>query len=130
MESNISKFELRLDKFSHSSKDASGLHGDYSTWKLIQCVQGKFCLVVADNREDSKTLENGIFNAPLKTEIKSLYHPAVVTDILFYLTVVFHYKLAFDGEYNDVDKQFVIKWNDPKWNIECHTTTNTLQQDR
>ena len=29
----------------------------------------------------------------------------------------FHYKLAFDGNYNDVDKQFVIKWNDPNGNL-------------
>ena len=30
----------------------------------------------------------------------------------------FHYKLAFDGEYNDVANQFTIKWNDPEWNFE------------
>ena len=30
----------------------------------------------------------------------------------------FHYKQAFDGEYNDIDKQFVIKWNDESWNFE------------
>ena len=51
----------RLDKFSHSSKDTlRGLHGDYSTWKLIQCVQGKFYLVVADNRENSKTFGESV----------------------------------------------------------------------
>ena len=30
----------------------------------------------------------------------------------------FHYKLAFDGNYNDVDNQFVIKWNDEMWGFE------------
>ena len=33
----------------------------------------------------------------------------------------FHYKLAFDGDYNDIDKQFVIKWDDEMWGFEWHT---------
>ena len=31
---------------------------------------------------------------------------------------IYHYKLAYKGEYNDFDQQFLIKWNDPKLNIE------------
>ena len=30
---------------------------------------------------------------------------------------IFMYKWAYSGEYHDVDKQFTIKWDDPKLNI-------------
>ena len=30
----------------------------------------------------------------------------------------FHYKLAYDGNYVDIDGQFVIKWDDKDWNFE------------
>ena len=47
------KFDWRLDKFSHSRKNTlRGLHGDFSTWKLINCVYVKFYLIVADNRPE------------------------------------------------------------------------------
>ena len=31
---------------------------------------------------------------------------------------IFYYKLAYKGEFNDVDKQQTIKWNSKKFNIE------------
>ena len=31
---------------------------------------------------------------------------------------VFHYKWSYEGEYADVNQQFTIKWNDPKWMFE------------
>ena len=53
---NYPDLNWRLDKFSHSRKNTlRGLHGDFETWKLINCVYGKFYLVVADNRKDSPT---------------------------------------------------------------------------
>ena len=30
---------------------------------------------------------------------------------------VYHYKLAYEGDYIDADKQFSFKWNDPNFNI-------------
>jgi dTDP-4-dehydrorhamnose 3,5-epimerase len=30
---------------------------------------------------------------------------------------VYNYKLSYSGEYTDHDKQFTLKWNDPKYNI-------------
>jgi len=32
-----------------------GFHGDWKTWKLVQCLRGSTYLVVLDNRKDSKT---------------------------------------------------------------------------
>ena len=31
---------------------------------------------------------------------------------------VFHYKLAYNGDYNDVENQFVIKWNDERFKFD------------
>jgi dTDP-4-dehydrorhamnose 3,5-epimerase-like enzyme len=36
--------------------------------------------------------------------------------------------LFYGGGYVDENKQGVIKWNDPKFNIEWPTVTPTLQQ--
>ena len=39
------KLNWQMDKVSHSRKNTlRGLHGDFKTWKLISCVQGKFYL--------------------------------------------------------------------------------------
>ena len=32
-------------------------------------------------------------------------------------SAVFSYKLAYDGEYSDVDQQFTLKWDDSRVNI-------------
>ena len=42
---------------------------------------------------------------------------------------VFHYKLAYLGNYIDADEQFVIKWNDPRIDIPW-PIKNPILQDR
>ena len=42
---------------------------------------------------------------------------------------VYHYKLAYSGEYFDVKDQFSYKWNDPRFNIDWQTT-NPILSDR
>jgi dTDP-4-dehydrorhamnose 3,5-epimerase len=111
----------RLDKFSHSRKDVlRGLHGDFSTWKLINCLYGEFYLVVADNRLESPTYKQWEWHVLSATNRKQVLVPPGCGNAHFILSdnAVFHYKLAFDGTYNDVEKQFVIKWNDAEWNFE------------
>ena len=111
----------RLDKFSHSKKNVlRGVHGDTNTWKLINCVYGEFYLIVADNRKDSPTYKNWTwFVLSPKNRLQVLVPPGVGNGH-FVLSdeCTFHYKLAFDGNYNDVENQFVIKWNDPEWGFE------------
>jgi dTDP-4-dehydrorhamnose 3,5-epimerase len=34
---------------------------------------------------------------------------------------IYHYKLAYEGEYLDVEDQFSLKWNDPSLGIEWPT---------
>jgi dTDP-4-dehydrorhamnose 3,5-epimerase len=111
----------RLDKFSHSKKDVlRGLHGDFSTWKLINCLHGEFYLVVADNRPDSPTYKQWEWFILSSKNRKQVLVPPGCGNAHFVLSkeCVFHYKLAFDGQYNDVENQFVIKWNSQEWNFE------------
>ena len=41
---------------------------------------------------------------------------------------VYHYKLAYKGEYNDADKQCVLKWDDPRLNISWPIDQPILQE--
>tara|TARA_R110000824_G_scaffold61457_9_gene163484 strand:- start:3389 stop:3889 length:501 start_codon:yes stop_codon:yes gene_type:complete len=109
------------DKFSHSRKHVlRGFHGDERTWKLISCVYGDIFLAIVDNRRDSDTyLKVETFIISDRNKLQVLVPPGygnahlVLSD-----DAVFHYKLAYDGEYSDVDLQFVIKWNDPRLKVE------------
>ena len=118
---NYPKLNWRLDKFAHSRKNVlRGVHGDDKTTKLISCVYGKFYYVIADNRENSSTYKKWEWHILSAENRKQLLVPPGCGGAYFVLSddCTFHYKLAFDGEYNDVANQFTIKWNDPEWNFE------------
>ena len=111
----------RLDKFSHSRRNVlRGLHGDDKTWKLINCVQGKFYLIVADCRKDSETYGEWEWFILSDTNRKQVLVPPGCANghLVLSRTCTFHYKQAFEGAYNDIENQFVVHWNDPKWNFE------------
>jgi len=115
------KLNWKLDKFSHSRKDVlRGLHGDDKTWKLINCVQGEFYLIIADNRKDSPTYKQWRGDVLSSENKKQILVPPGCANGHFVLSdnCTFHYKLAFDGNYNDIDNQFVIKWNDNDWKFQ------------
>lgn len=111
----------RLDKFSHSKKDVlRGIHGDDKTWKLINCVHGEFYLVVVDNRPKSPTLYEWDSFILSEYNRKQVLVPPGFGNGHFVLSdeCVFHYKLAYDGPYNDVGEQFTIKWDSVLYNID------------
>lgn len=108
------------DKFSISKKNVlRGLHGDDKTWKLISCVYGEFYLVFVDCRKDSPTYMKWDSITLSSTNHYQVLLPPMFANGHLVLSdeCVFHYKLSYDGEYNDVENQFVIKWNDEKLNI-------------
>ena len=37
--------------------------------------------------------------------------------ILNSIFCIYNYKLSYEGDYTDFDKQFTIKWDDPAYNI-------------
>ena len=112
--------EFIHDKFAESKKHVlRGLHGDDKTWKLISCVYGDIYEVVVDMRPDSPTfLKWGAFELNARNKKLILVPPHFVNGYCVLSDFcVFHYKLAYEGEYFDVAQQMVVKWNDPRLNI-------------
>ena len=117
---NQIKLNFIHDKFSLSKKNVlRGLHGDSKTWKLISCPYGKFFLVVVNCIKNSKNYlkwkswvlshENGV----------QVLVPPNYANGHFCISekCLFHYKLSYKGKYQDVNKQFSLRWNDPKLDI-------------
>ena len=122
--------EFIHDKFAESQKNVlRGLHGDNKTWKLITCIYGDIFEVVVDMRTDSPTyLKWDAFKLNAKNKKQILVPPkyvngyCVLTDF-----AVFHYKLAYEGEYFDVGQQNVVKWNDERLKINWPCSNPILQ---
>ena len=116
----IKKLKFKHDKFSLSKKNVlRGLHGDNKTWKLVSCPYGKFLLVVVNCVKKSKdylTWQSWILSH--NNGVQILIPPNHANGHLCLSNkCLFHYKLSYKGSYIDVKKQFSLKWNDPKLNI-------------
>jgi len=117
---NIKNLKFKHDKFSLSKKNVlRGLHGDTKTWKLISCPFGSFLLVVVDCNKKSKTyLKWKSFLLSQKNGVQILVPPNYANGHLcLSKECLFHYKLSYKGSYNDINKQFSIRWNDPEINV-------------
>ena len=117
-------------RFSKSYKGVlRGLHYDDKTWKLVQALVGDIFLVVLDVRENSSTY--GDWNSYLlteKTRDQVLVPPGFANGHYALTDCVFHYNLFYKGEFVEENKQGVIKWNDPEFQIEWPTDTPILQK--
>ena len=97
-----------------------GIHGDFDSYKLVECLYGEIYQVVVDCREDSSTFlkhDSFILNHldPEMILIPPGFGNAFLVKSDF---AVYNYKLAYQGNYNDYDKQFTYKWNDKRINID------------
>jgi dTDP-4-dehydrorhamnose 3,5-epimerase len=124
--------EFKHDKFSESRQNVlRGIHGDNKSWKLVTAVYGEIQQVVVDYRSDSQTYkkwESYIINK--SNQLLVLIPPGVGN--AYYVSsneAVYHYKLAYEGEYLDADSQFTISWDDPEVDIEWKTK-NPILSDR
>jgi dTDP-4-dehydrorhamnose 3,5-epimerase len=111
---------FKHDKFSESRHNVlRGIHGDSKTWKLVTCVFGEIHQVVADLRESSPTFmkwEKFVINKDSQFII--LIPPGVGNAYYVSSTqAVYHYKLAYLGNYLDSNDQFTYKWNDKNLGI-------------
>ena len=111
---------FKHDKFSKSNHNVlRGIHGDEKSWKLVTCVYGEIFQVVVDCRKESKTFSSyESFNINENNQISVLIPPYLGN--AYYVkseSAIYHYKLAYKGDYIDADKQFSYKWNDPIFNI-------------
>jgi dTDP-4-dehydrorhamnose 3,5-epimerase len=120
---------FKHDKFSQSKQNVlRGIHGDIKSWKLVTAVYGEILQVFVDNRQDSPTYKKWdkcIINE--ENPMSVLLPPGIGN--AFYVQsemAVYHYKLAYSGEYLDAEDQFSMKWNDPEIGIEWPTKTPIL----
>lgn len=112
--------EFKQDSFSYSIRHVlRGLHGDYETWKLVQCLHGNILLCVLDYRESSNTyLQYEMFTINDKNKLQILIPPGFANGhLVMSNSAIFHYKqstLYLGGE-----NQFTIKWDslDIPWPI-------------
>jgi len=112
--------KFKHDKFSLSKKNVlRGLHGDKKTWKLVSCPFGKFRLVIVNFDNKSKDyLKWKSWILSHKNGLQILIPPNYANGHLCLSeSCLFHYKLSYKGSYVDVNKQFSLRWNDPKIKI-------------
>mgnify|MGYP001185908346 CR=1 FL=1 len=134
---NLSGYDLASgltfnhDKFAVNKKNVlRGIHGDEKSWKLVTAILGAFYQVVVDCREQSPTyLMHEVFSLNT-SKIRSVLIPPGFGNAFLSLSEmsVYHYKLAYIGEYNDANDQFSFKWNDPRINIEWPLTDPILSE--
>jgi len=118
------------DKFAYNKNNVlRGLHGDHNTWKLVSCVYGEIYEVVVDMRPNSPTyLKWDAFELSSEKYRQVLIPPGFVNG--YYVKsehAVFHYKLAYDGEYIDAGEQMTFLWNDPDLAIDWPCKDPVLQ---
>ena len=114
---DIAPLHFNHDKFSVSKKNVlRGIHGDTKTWKLIMCPYGDITVVIVDFRPDSPTYRHyEMLRLDFDSKKQVLIPPEVGNS--FYVhsdSAVYHYKLAYEGDYADAGEQFTVMWNDPE----------------
>lgn len=118
------------DKFATSRYNVlRGLHGDSKTWKLVSCVWGELYEVVVDMRPESANYKKwDSFELKADDYSQALIPPGFVNG--YYVLsehAVFHYKLAYSGEYIDANEQLTIAWNDADLGIKWPCKAPILQ---
>lgn len=93
-----------------------GIHGDTKTWKLVQCLYGKFYLVVLNNNPKSKDYGKWeSFTLSDKNRIQILVPPLYGNGHLVLSDQdIYHYK---QSAYYDPEGQFTIRWDDPEFRV-------------
>ena len=99
------------------------MHGDHKSWKFVTCVYGEIYQVIADLRENSDTYSKWQSFDICKANQKLILIPPGVANAYYVKSkeAVYHYKLAYEGNYIDADEQFTVSWDDPRFNISWPT---------
>jgi len=115
---------FKHDKFSTSRRNVlRGIHGDKKSWKLVTCVYGEIQQVVVDMREDSPTYKQWQDFMINRNNQQLVLIPPNMGNAYYVNSpeAVYHYKLAYNGDYIDADEQFSISWDDLSIGIEWLT---------
>ncbi|HLG14360.1 MAG TPA: dTDP-4-dehydrorhamnose 3,5-epimerase family protein [Blastocatellia bacterium] len=105
------------DDISVSSRHVlRGIHGDFETWKLVSCLQGKFYLAVVNWDEASP--QRGKWDSFVLSDrngLQVLIPPKFGNGhVVLSEQAIFHYK---QSTYYNRTAQFTLRWNDPKFDI-------------
>jgi len=106
---------FKHDKFSTSKHNVlRGIHGDTKSWKLVTCVFGEIQQVVVDMRKNSPTYKQWQSFTINKNNQQLILIPPNMGNAYYVKSseAVYHYKLAYDGDYIDAEEQFSVCWND------------------
>jgi dTDP-4-dehydrorhamnose 3,5-epimerase len=114
-------YDFVHDKFAFNPQIGTlrGIHGDDKSWKLVTVLYGSAHQVIVDNRIDSPTF-GGLHECKLcAKEPKGFLIPPGCGNGFQTLedNTLYHYKLSYDGQYNDAENQFTIPWNSKKFQI-------------
>ncbi len=125
------ELSFKHDKFSQSNANVlRGIHGDHKSWKLVSCIHGQIKQVVVDMRTSSKTyLKWEGFDLGTQNRSMILIPPGMGN--AFYVSsslAIYHYKLAYSGDYIDADEQFTVAWDDPRINIDWPSNDPILSE--
>lgn len=113
--------KMHHDKFSLSKKNVlRGIHGDNKSWKLVTCVYGEIYQVVVDLRKESPTYKTWQSFSISKDRQSLIMIPPGCGNAYYVKSdeAVYHYKLAYDGDYIDHKDQFTVPWNSKDLNID------------
>ena len=102
------------DDISMSSRHVlRGIHGDQETWKLVSCLVGKFYLVVVNwDAASGQYRQWESFVLSDQNRLQVLIPPKFGNAHLALSDfTVFHYK---QSAYYHREKQFTLRWDDPK----------------
>ena len=124
------QLNFKHDKFALSNFNVlRGLHGDNKTWKLVSCVFGEIYQVVVDMRPKSLTYMKWDAFILKADEYRQVLIPPNFVNGYYVKSekAMFHYKLAYEGNYIDAEEQYTIAWNDDKININWPCTSPILQ---
>lgn len=119
------------DKFSSSCKNTlRGIHGDFTSTKLMTCVYGIIYYIAVDNKENSPTYLQWDWDILSSYNKKILLIPPGYGTAMFILSdfAVTHYKWSHKFTTNNVliENQFTLKWNDERIGINWPITNPIL----
>ena len=96
----------------------------------MSCVSGNIFHIILDMRENSKTFQKWeAFDLDSDNPQMIIIPPGLGS--AFYVKsdqAVYHCKLAYEGDYADVEGQFSVRWDDPKFDIEWPTSKPILSE--
>jgi len=119
------KLKFNHDKFALSKKNVlRGFHGDNKTWKLMSCAYGEILLITVNFNKNSKNyLKIKKIKLSHKSNKSVLIPPKFINASLCLSDeCLLHYKLSYSGNYNEVNNQISVKWNDSR--INCRWPKN------